>query len=80
MASEVEKKLSSVEFIVETVTSRLGYATLKKYAILSFVVGRDVLVVLPTGYKKKMLLLLPTIYNQLKERMGSIAVIIYSLT
>ena len=53
MALEMEKNLSSVKVIVETVTSRLGYATLKKEqkdAILSFVVGRDVFVVLPTGY------------------------------
>ena len=30
MASEMEKNLSAVKSIVETVTSRLGYATLKK--------------------------------------------------
>ena len=30
MASEMEKNLSSVESIVETVTSRLGHAMLKK--------------------------------------------------
>ena len=50
MALEMEKNLFSVESIVETVTSRWGYATLKKELILCFVVGRDVFVALPTGY------------------------------
>ena len=54
MASEMEKDLSSVESIVETVTSRLGYATLKKNKrmlfCLSFVARRDVFVALPIGY------------------------------
>ena len=64
--------LSSVESIVETVTSRLGYATLKKEqkdAILSFVVGRDVLVMLPTSYGKTIwYCCLPLIYNLLSTR------------
>ena len=51
MASEMEKNLSSVESIEETVTSCLGYATLKKEQrmlfCLSFVARRDVFTALP---------------------------------
>ena len=51
---EMEKNLSSVESVVETVISCLGYATLKKeqkVAVLSFVAGpgRDIFVSLPTS-------------------------------
>ena len=81
--SEMEKNSSSVESIVETVTSRLEYAMLKKEqkdATLSFVLGRDVFVALPTGCGKTICYCcLPMIYDQLKGRTGSIAVIIYSL-
>ena len=65
MASEMEKNLSSVESIVETVTSRLGHATLKKEQklrmlfCLSFVVGRDIFIVLPTGYVQNVPYLAP---------------------
>ena len=77
MASEMEKNLSSVKSIVETVTSHLGYSALKKEqkdAILSFVVGRDIFVALPTGYRKT----IPMIYDQLKGRTGSIAITLLS--
>ena len=73
----------SVESVVETVTSGLGYATLKKEqkdAILSFVAGRDIFVALPTGYGKTICYCcLPMVYDQLKGRTGSIAVIISPL-
>ena len=89
----MEKCLSSVESIVETVTSRLGYTTLKKEqdAIFSYVAGRDVSfrrrsVTEPVTERPHATLgycwgycCLPMICNQLKGRTGSIAVIIYSL-
>ena len=49
-ASEIENNLR----VVETVATRLGYATLKIKQRDLFLVGRDVFVVLPTGYGKTM--------------------------
>ena len=74
------ENLSSVKSIVETVTSCLDAKERAKDAILSFVVRRNAFVELPTGYRKTICYCcLLMIYNQLKGRMGFIAVIIYSL-
>ena len=79
MTSEMETPLHALEIV----TTRLGYSKLKKEqkdAILSFLAGRDVFIVLPTGYRKILCYAcLPMVYDLLMKKTGSVAIIISPL-
>jgi len=68
---------------VEDVGHQLGYTQIKaeqKHAIVSFVQGNDVFVVLPTGFGKSLCYAcLPLIFDRLSGKSGSIALIISPL-
>ena len=69
--------------ILNNVIVRLGFDALKeeqKVTILSFLSGKDVFISLPMGYGKSLCYgCLPWVYNSLKQRSTSIALIVSPL-
>ena len=69
--------------MIEAAGRRLGFVDLKtkqKEAIVEFVSGKDVFVVLPTGYGKSVCYaIIPLIFDQLRGKTGSVVVIVSPL-
>ena len=69
--------------MIEAAGRRLGFVDLKtkqKEAIVEFVSGKDVFVVLPTGYSKSVCYAtIPLIFDQLRGKTGSVVVILSPL-
>ena len=71
------------EAIITLTVKRMGYSTLKerqKQAIFSFVNGRDVFVVLPTGFGKSLCYgCLPLVFDTLRKHEGSVVIVVSPL-
>ena len=61
----------TVDEAIDFAAGKLGYPCLKeqhRYALKSFVLGNDVFVILPTGYRKTLyLVLLPWVFDWLRQ-------------
>ncbi len=70
--------------VAEAAAKKLGYLTLKvkqEDVIISFLKGRDVLAILPTGYGKSLCYsCLPHAFDLLSGQLGSLIVVVSPLT